>query len=110
MSRAGEGVNALGARREGGQIAYVPRHTTSLEPLAPMLLVDRFTPLHAELIALLRGLRPEDWQRPTACALWSVHDLVAHLLDDDLRRLSFHRDEHAVPAGAQPDHVSLVAL
>ena len=40
----------------------------------------------------------DDWDRPTACALWSVRDIAAHLLDDDLRRLSFHRDGQPPPA------------
>jgi uncharacterized protein (TIGR03083 family) len=83
----------------------------SLRPLAPVLLVDRLAPLHAELIGLLRGLGADDWQRPTACALWSVRDIVAHLLDDDLRRLSFHRDGQPPPADASIDgYPSLVAF
>jgi uncharacterized protein (TIGR03083 family) len=83
----------------------------SLRPVEPLLLVDRFTPLHAKLIALLRGLDPADWQRPTACALWSVRDIAAHLLDDDLRRLSAHRDLQPL-AGATPieDRATLVAF
>lgn len=83
----------------------------SLRPLAPVLLVDRFAPLHAELIGLLRGLGAEDWHRPTACPLWSVRDIVAHLLDDDLRRLSFHRDRQPPPTDASIDgYPSLVAF
>jgi uncharacterized protein (TIGR03083 family) len=62
------------------------------QPVGPVHLAHRFAPLHAELVALLEGLTPEDWLRPTACALWSVRDIVAHLLDGDLRRLSFQRD------------------
>jgi uncharacterized protein (TIGR03083 family) len=86
--------------------------STTLRPLEPVLLVDRFGPLHAELIALLRGLQPDDWQRPTACALWTVRDIAAHLVDDDLRRLSFHRDGQPPPAGAASvdGHASLVAF
>lgn len=111
MGPAGRRVNALGVPRNRDQIPFVAAHTTPLEPLTPVLLVDRFAPLHAELIALLRGLGPDDWQRPTACALWSVRDIAAHLLDDDLRRLSFHRDGQAVPAGPPADDpASLVAL
>jgi len=75
--------------------------SASLRPLEPLMLVDRFAPLHAELIALLRGLGADDWERPTACALWSVRDITAHLLDDDLRRLSFHRDGQPPPAGGR---------
>ena len=61
-------------------------------PVQPIFLVDRFRPLHAELMRLLRGLEEPDWRRPTACALWSVKDIAAHLLDTGLRRLSFGRD------------------
>lgn len=67
-------------------------HGSILKPVAPVYLVDRFPALHHELASLLRGLRPVDWERPTACALWSVKDIVAHLLDTGLRRLSFGRD------------------
>jgi uncharacterized protein (TIGR03083 family) len=75
-----------------------------------VLLVDRLGPLHRELIGLLRGLRPDDWARPTACALWSVKDIAAHLLDDDLRRLSFHRDAHQPPGAPTIEgYASLVA-
>ena len=57
-----------------------------------MYLAPLFPPLHTELMSVLRGLEPVDWNRPTACALWSVKDIVAHLLDSCLRRLSFGRD------------------
>lgn len=33
------------------------------------------------LIADLRGLTPEQWQAPTACGGWDVHDVLAHLVD-----------------------------
>jgi uncharacterized protein (TIGR03083 family) len=89
----------------------MPMTSASLRPLEPVLLIDRFGPLHAELISLLRGLGPGDWQRPTVCALWSVRDITAHLLDDDLRRLSFHRDGQPPPAvGAIDGYASLVAM
>jgi uncharacterized protein (TIGR03083 family) len=73
-------------------------------------VIERFTPLHTELIALLHGLGPGDWSRPTVCALWSVRDIAAHLLDDDLRRLSFHRDGQAPPAGGPVTGAEIVAL
>lgn len=40
----------------------------------------------AALLATLRGLRPADWGRK-ALPRWTVHDLVAHLLDDVHARL-----------------------
>jgi uncharacterized protein (TIGR03083 family) len=81
-----------------------------LRPLEPVLVLNRFAPLHAELIGLLRGLAPDDWHRPTACTLWSVRDIAAHLLDDDLRRLSFHRDRHPPPGSGPLSGAGLVAL
>jgi uncharacterized protein (TIGR03083 family) len=69
-----------------------PRDRTGLTPLQPVFLLDRFVRLHTELMSLLGGLGPKDWSRPTACALWSVKDIAAHLLDTSLRRLSFGRD------------------
>jgi uncharacterized protein (TIGR03083 family) len=83
---------------------------SSLRPVAPIFLVDLFPGLHAELMGLLRGLDETDWQRPTACALWSVKDIVAHLLDSALRRLSFGRDRLS-PAPDRPieSYADLVA-
>jgi uncharacterized protein (TIGR03083 family) len=73
----------------------------TLAPVAPVFLVDRFPGLHTELMGLLRGLGPADWSRPTACALWAVQDIAAHLLDTALRRLSYGRDGRN-PTPGQP--------
>ena len=35
---------------------------------------------YARLLALLRRLDDDQWQAPTDCAEWTVHQLVAHLL------------------------------
>lgn len=72
--------------------------TNDLLPVAPILLADRFAALHPELIGVLRGLDQEDWSRPTACAEWSVKDIAAHLLDGNVRRLSFQRDRFRPPS------------
>jgi uncharacterized protein (TIGR03083 family) len=32
----------------------------------------------SRLLALLQTLAPDDWNRPTACTLWNVRDMVAH--------------------------------
>ena len=68
-----------------------PQHS-SIQPVEPVYLLGQFPALHQELMSLLRGLDEADWSRPTACALWSVKDIVAHLLDTGLRRLSSGRD------------------
>jgi hypothetical protein len=66
----------------------------SLTRLAPRDVAALFAPLHGELMALLRGLEPADWERPTVAGAWRVRDVAAHLLDGDLRKLAGHRDDH----------------
>ena len=61
-----------------------------------------FRPVASELVALLRTLPAEAWDRPTVAGTWRVRDVVAHLVDVSMRRLSFHRDRHTPPAPAQP--------
>jgi uncharacterized protein (TIGR03083 family) len=57
--------------------------------LRPLMARER-----AALIDLLAELRPDEWTAPTACPGWTVRDVAAHLLHDDLRRLSHMRDGH----------------
>jgi hypothetical protein len=59
-----------------------------------------FAELHAQLVDLLHGLQPEDWDRQTSAGSWQVRDVVAHMLDGDLRRISADRDGHAPPPPA----------
>jgi uncharacterized protein (TIGR03083 family) len=81
-----------------------------LKPVGPVFLVGLFPGLHLELMKLLRGLEPGDWNRPTACALWSVKDIVAHLLDSCLRRLSYGRDRrNATPDRSIASYADLVS-
>ena len=61
-----------------------------------------FRPVSAAVVTLLRGLRPADWNRPTVAGAWVVRDVVAHLVDLTLRRLSFHRDAMAPPPPSRP--------
>jgi uncharacterized protein (TIGR03083 family) len=56
---------------------------------APLIL-----PLHEELLTLLRGMKAEDWSKPTLAGKWRVRDVVAHLLDGQLRVLSLRRDKN----------------
>lgn len=50
----------------------------------------------SEFAELLESLQPRQWNAPTACAGWSVKDLVVHLLDGSQRRLSICRDGNAL--------------
>jgi uncharacterized protein (TIGR03083 family) len=61
-----------------------------------------FRPLCGEIVGLLRTLAGHDWERSTMAGAWRVRDVVAHLLDTALRRLSFHRDRLVPPQGAGP--------
>ena len=61
-------------------------------PLGPLLTAHLFPTLDARLIDLLRSLAPDDWERQTIAPRWKVKDVAAHLLDTQLRRLSFGRD------------------
>jgi len=79
--------------------------TLAAVPLSPLQPTDTrlfFRPVAAELFALLRALPPDAWDAPTLAGTWRVRDVVAHLLDVGLRRLSFHRDGHTPPAPETP--------
>jgi uncharacterized protein (TIGR03083 family) len=52
------------------------------------------------LLGLLGDLSPADWEAPTVCPGWSVKDVAAHLLGDDIGRLSWGRDDYVNPAFA----------
>ena len=58
--------------------------------------IHLFTPLLQELITLLRSLKDEQWHALTVAGEWRVRDVVAHLLQVDLGRLSAHRDGYTV--------------
>lgn len=73
-----------------------------MSPLAPCFTAQLFQPLHAELLKLLKSFDAADWQRSTVAPKWTVKDIVAHLLDVDLRRIAVYRDGHFAPADKPP--------
>jgi uncharacterized protein (TIGR03083 family) len=82
-----------------------------IEALTPVYTAALFPELHGELVALLRGLAPTDWERPTVAGRWRVRDVAAHLLDGDLRKVSVYRDGHALaPERPIADYRDLVAF
>ena len=74
----------------------------------PILVVDLFPLERAALLDLLDSLEAGAWERETACPGWAVRDIAAHLVGDDLGRLSRIRDGHR-PA-ARRDREDLVAF
>lgn len=84
---------------------------SELEPLPEPDTALLFAPLREGLLALLRELAPEDWDRPTVAGAWRVRDVVAHLLDGELRMLAAHRDRHDLaPNAAVQGYADVVAL
>lgn len=63
-----------------------------MSSLEPVLVLDLFPEERTRLLDLLGVLTHEQWEAPTRCAGWSVKDVAAHLLADDLGRLSRQRD------------------
>lgn len=61
-----------------------------------------FRPVSEGLVTVLRGLNEDAWQRSTIAGTWKVRDIVAHLVDLTLRRLSFHRDRMPPPPPSRP--------
>ncbi len=79
-----------------------PQSIEGLERPGRILVADLFPELDAALLELLRSLDAEDWERPAAGARWTVRDVVAHLLDTGLRRLSLQRDGYPLPSPREP--------
>ncbi len=52
------------------------------------------------MLELLGDLSTAEWEAPTVCPGWSVKDVAAHLLGDDVGRLSWGRDGYVNPAFA----------
>jgi uncharacterized protein (TIGR03083 family) len=60
----------------------------------PIDLVHLLPVIDKQLIDLLRSLAPEDWEKQTIAKLWKVKDVVAHLLDGNIRSVSMLRDAY----------------
>ncbi len=65
-----------------------------------------FAPERASLLDLLEILTPEQWQRPTVCDGWSVHDIALHLLWVDISNLSRRRDDYFGRSQDNPGNLS----
>jgi Mycothiol maleylpyruvate isomerase N-terminal domain len=65
--------------------------------------------LDGALISLLRSLTAAEWQMPTVAKLWTVKDIAAHLLDGNLRAISYYRDNYFEAVGKIDSYQHLVA-
>ncbi|HEY9116259.1 MAG TPA: maleylpyruvate isomerase N-terminal domain-containing protein, partial [Roseivirga sp.] len=67
-----------------------------------------FPKLEDQFITLLNSLNEEDWKSQTVAKLWKVKDVVAHLLDGNIRILSMLRDGHFSESPSTNTYIGLV--
>jgi uncharacterized protein (TIGR03083 family) len=82
----------------------------SREELEPIIVAHIFPEILDTLLTLLSCLSAEEWKKPTACAGWSVKDVVAHLLGDEIGNLSRRRDAYSAPGKSIEGRDALVAF
>ncbi len=61
----------------------------------PFNVIPLLYEIDKKLMELLITLTPEDWQKQTVAKQWKVKDVVAHLLDGNIRILSMLRDGYS---------------
>ena len=69
----------------------------------PIQTLHLFPKLDEKLLGLLKSLSNEDWNRPTLARQWTVKDIASHLLDGNIRTLSFSRDNYV---GEHPEAIN----
>jgi uncharacterized protein (TIGR03083 family) len=84
--------------------------TNQLGGTQPILCAPTIRQVDQHLIALLPSLTPAEWALPTIAPQWCVRDVVAHLLDTALRKLSMGRDKNRVEQINIQSHQDVVAL
>lgn len=62
----------------------------------PINVLPLFPEIDRLLINLLKSLSPAEWSLSTIAKLWTVKDIASHLLDGNLRTLSFSRDKYFI--------------
>lgn len=81
-----------------------------MNQITPIQTLHLFPLLDRKLIELLASFDEAAWKAPTIAKLWSVKDIAAHLLDGNIRGLSFSRDHYfGEPAPNIQSYTDLVA-
>jgi uncharacterized protein (TIGR03083 family) len=60
----------------------------------PIPTLHLFPKLDQKLLEVLKSLSLEEWNKPTLAKQWTVKDIASHLLDGNIRTLSFSRDNY----------------
>lgn len=69
----------------------------------PIIVVGLLPGERRALLGLLDALDPDGWSQRTTAGDWTVKDVAAHLIADDLGRLSSQRDGHREPWDAESE-------
>jgi uncharacterized protein (TIGR03083 family) len=77
-----------------------------MQPLPPVLVADLFPDERRALLDLLANLSTDQWNMPTICAGWSVHDVALHVWGGDVGIISRRRDGWVNPAVAASGDLS----
>ncbi len=72
-------------------------------------LADQLPALNERFLTLIKGLSAEEWQAQTVASQWKVKDVVAHLLDGNIRILSMLRDGYQGESADIASYQDLVA-
>ncbi len=67
----------------------------------PIKTLHLFPVLNKLLIELLTSLEPDEWSKPTIASMWTVKDIVAHLLDTNMRAIASANNY----SGKQPQNI-----
>lgn len=81
-----------------------------MRPLPPLFVLDELREVNEGLVDLMAAMTPSDWTRRTVHRDRDVKDLVAHLLDGSLKRLSSQRDGWAGVRFEGSTYAELVAF
>jgi hypothetical protein len=76
----------------------------------PIQALPGIEKLQSTLMDLLDSMTLEDWSRQTVARQWKVKDVVAHLLDGNIRSLSMLRDDWRGEANSAQNYEELVAF
>lgn len=75
----------------------------------PIQTLHLFPVLNDLLIELLTSLEPPDWNKVTIAPLWTVKDIVAHLLDTNMRAIASANNYSGKPPENIQSYSDLVA-
>ncbi|MGH1433059.1 MAG: maleylpyruvate isomerase N-terminal domain-containing protein [Lewinella sp.] len=79
------------------------------KPTPILDLVHKLPELNEQFLTLIKSLSAEEWQVQTVASQWKVKDVVAHLLDGNIRILSMLRDGYQGETAEIASYEDLVA-